>query len=237
MMAGCYGKVPALGDFLSRNLPATFVEAWDGWLRTVMAACARGGDGWVDRYLAAPIWRFALAPNTVGELGRAGILVPSVDRIGRCFPISVIVAIPAGVAASDMANVWAEGFERAEVLALGVIDRALDAEAFVTRVAELAPPDPSSAPPLFASERWTGNPPTRLGVRTLGAPPGIAGGRETASNLALELLSRSVGGYSLWWHLGWEDWPASTVLFSGLPPAEAACSMLIGPWKEWGWSA
>ena len=43
VVAGCYGKVPALGDFLSRNLPARFIETWYGWLRGALAECARAG--------------------------------------------------------------------------------------------------------------------------------------------------------------------------------------------------
>jgi type VI secretion system protein ImpM len=30
---GLYGKVPAIGDFVLRRLPARFVEPWDQWLR------------------------------------------------------------------------------------------------------------------------------------------------------------------------------------------------------------
>lgn len=240
-MAGCYGKIPALGDFLSRNLPATFVDSWDGWIRRVMASCARADDGWTERYLSAPIWRFALAPGTVGDTGRTGIMVPSVDRIGRCYPLTVVADLPAELSAIDVATAWEEGFERAEVLALGAIDRALDAETFVARVAALSAPSLVAGPADSIAGRWTAPPApgaTRggFGVRMPGAPTGQAEGRALMASLALPVLAEAVGGYSLWWHLGWEDRPPATALFVGLPPPEAACGMLLGDWENWGWS-
>jgi type VI secretion system protein ImpM len=27
--AGCYGKLPCLGDFVSRRLPRAFIQPWD----------------------------------------------------------------------------------------------------------------------------------------------------------------------------------------------------------------
>ena len=60
MAAGFYGKVPALGDFVGRGLPASFVDPFDLWLRAGLAASrARLGESWRDRYLTSPLWRFA----------------------------------------------------------------------------------------------------------------------------------------------------------------------------------
>lgn len=239
-MAGCYGKIPALGDFLSRNLPAAFVEAWDGWLRRVMGACARGGDdGWTDQYLAGPIWRFLLAPGAIGEVGRAGILVPSVDRIGRCFPLSIAIEIADGMPPLDMVGAWADGFERAEILAIGTLGRALDPETFVERVAGLPAPIPGPVPGPVA--RWV-QPDTpaagtrSAGARTGGAPLDAAGARGLIATLSPALLAAAPPSWSLWWHLDWEQRPATTVLFAGLPPPEAAVAMLLGAWKEGGWT-
>lgn len=235
-MAGCYGKIPALGDFLSRNLPAAFVEAWDGWLRRVMGACARSGDdGWTDLYLAGPIWRFLLAPGAIGETGRAGVLVPSVDRIGRCFPMTIATAIPDGMAPIDMVGAWAEGFERAEILAIGTLGRALDPETFVARVAGL--PAPTAAPAPAPVARWAQAESPATGTRTAGAPLDGAEARGLLATLSPPLLTAAPQSWSLWWHLDWEQRPATTVLFAGLPPPEAAGAMLRGMWKEGGWTA
>lgn len=236
-MAGCYGKIPALGDFLSRNLPGTFIDAWDGWLRRIMATSAHARDAvWVDRYLSAPIWRFALSPGVVGPTGRGGILVPSVDSVGRYFPLTIAVEIPEGVAAADMATAWGDGYERAEMLAIGAIGRALEPEAFVERVVNL--PNPMAVapaePPVAGS--WSQPPAPHMGVRRAGAPAENGNSRDVASSLALSMLAGSLQGFSLWWHLDWENRPATTVMFNGLPPPDAACGMLLGAWEDWGWS-
>ena len=87
LAAGCYGKLPSLGDFVSRRLPRSFVQPWDAWLQRALAASrARLGAGWLETYLASPFWRFALAPGLCGPEAWVGVLMPSTDRVGRTFP-------------------------------------------------------------------------------------------------------------------------------------------------------
>ena len=67
---GWYGKLPALGDFVSRRLPPEFVRTWDTWLQEGLGTTrAALGDGWLDCYLTAPIWRFVVLPGLVGSSG------------------------------------------------------------------------------------------------------------------------------------------------------------------------
>lgn len=80
-----------MGDFLRLNLSAGFVQAWDTWLQEAMlAARERFGDRWNDRYLSAPIWRFTLPGGQAGESAVSGILMASVDRVGRQFPLTLV---------------------------------------------------------------------------------------------------------------------------------------------------
>ena len=91
---GWYGKLAVLGDFASRRLPQHFVEACDAWLaRGVEASRAQLGARWLDVYLTGPIWRFAWAPGVVDAQGWFGVMMPSVDKVGRYFPL--LVARPA----------------------------------------------------------------------------------------------------------------------------------------------
>ena len=39
--------------------------------------------------MMAPIWRFALAPGVAGPLPMLGVMMPSVDRVGRQFPLTL----------------------------------------------------------------------------------------------------------------------------------------------------
>ncbi|MBK9616671.1 MAG: type VI secretion system-associated protein TagF, partial [Uliginosibacterium sp.] len=95
-LAGCYGKLPGLGDFLSRRLDPGFVAAWDRWLQAgLQDSRAHLGQQWSECYLNAPIWRFALAPGLCGERAMLGILMPSVDSVGRYFPFSILQEVTA----------------------------------------------------------------------------------------------------------------------------------------------
>ena len=57
---GLFGKLPAKGDFLARDLPPVVLQAWEGWLQTVMATSRdRLGPAWADRW---PTGRFPPRP-------------------------------------------------------------------------------------------------------------------------------------------------------------------------------
>jgi type VI secretion system protein ImpM len=49
------------------------------------------GDGWNACYLSAPIWRFTLPAGQAGPKSVLGVLMPSVDRVGRQFPLTLVV--------------------------------------------------------------------------------------------------------------------------------------------------
>lgn len=92
---GWYGKLPTLGDFASRRLEATFIDPWDAWLAEGIAALRTQAEStWLDHYLASPVWRFMLMPGVIGlDTAMAGVLMPSVDRVGRYFPLTLIAPI------------------------------------------------------------------------------------------------------------------------------------------------
>ena len=90
---GWYGKLPTLGDFASRRLEGAFIEPWDQWLVAGLAAHReRLGEGWLDAYLGCPVWRFMLMPGVLAHEPHAlaGVLMPSVDKVGRYFPLTLV---------------------------------------------------------------------------------------------------------------------------------------------------
>ena len=98
-LPGWYGKLPTLGDFASRRLAVGFIETWDDWLAHGMAAWRAGAPGeWLDEYLAGPTWKFVLMPGVLpgppGATAWAGVLMPSIDRVGRHFPFTVAQPLP-----------------------------------------------------------------------------------------------------------------------------------------------
>ncbi|MCL4747415.1 MAG: type VI secretion system-associated protein TagF [Burkholderiaceae bacterium] len=87
---GWFGKLPSTGDFVGRRLPAEFQNSWDQWLQDGLTHSRRNrGDNWLDLYLVFPVWRFVLPAGRLGQSGWCGVLMPSVDRVGRYFPLTI----------------------------------------------------------------------------------------------------------------------------------------------------
>jgi type VI secretion system protein ImpM len=58
------------------------------------------GEDWLPTWNMAPIWRFALSPGCCGRDAVLGLWMPSVDRVGRQFPLTfAAVAVDVGIAA------------------------------------------------------------------------------------------------------------------------------------------
>lgn len=87
-MAFLFGKLPTHGDFLSRGLDDVATGALDDFLSASLSQAATLED-FDDLYPSAPAWRFLieLDGKTV-----CGLIAPSVDKVGRQFPIVVGVA-------------------------------------------------------------------------------------------------------------------------------------------------
>jgi type VI secretion system protein ImpM len=86
---GFYGKLPARGDFVRAGLPRAFTDPWDDWLRVAIAGSrAAMGEDWLPAYLESPVWRFTLPAGLCGPLPAVGLMLPSVDKAGRYFPLT-----------------------------------------------------------------------------------------------------------------------------------------------------
>jgi type VI secretion system protein ImpM len=123
---GWYGKLPTLGDFASRRLAADFIEPWDAWLGEGIAAQReRMGDAWLEAYLASPTWRFVLMPESIPGLAPAralaGVLMPSVDRVGRYFPLTLVTELEPLPASADALEALLAWLHRLEDVALDAL--------------------------------------------------------------------------------------------------------------------
>lgn len=158
-LCGFAGKLPARGDFVGAGLPRDFLDPWHAWQSQVIAGSrALMGESWLDAFLEAPVWRFHLRAGLCGPRAVIGLLLPSVDKVGRYFPLTFAAlpapdapdAEPSAPAAWDS---WLDGVE-----ALGRL--ALDEDAPPDRL--LPPPCPIFPPAIFppdtsgdASLWWT----------------------------------------------------------------------------------
>lgn len=134
-MAILFGKLPAHGDFIARGLSDADVERLDDFLSASLSAAATI-DGFEDLYAAAPAWRFV---KTIAGKAVCGVLAPSVDRVGRQFPIL------AGVAAGADVDLHIDACEAQLYQAFA---EGLDADALYARLS--AAPEPEGSPPASA---------------------------------------------------------------------------------------
>ena len=125
--AGYYGKLPARADFVSRRLPRLTIAAWDSWLEASLAYSQMAlGPAWQDLYLTAPAWRFALPARACGEAALIGVMTPSVDAVGRCFPLLLAQPCAEPAEPARLATGAAVWFEAAEPLALQALTDQCD---------------------------------------------------------------------------------------------------------------
>ena len=206
---GWYGKLPTLGDFASRRLAVGFIEPWDDWLTHGIAAWrAEAPDGWLDEYLCGPTWQFILMPGVVpGAPGRsawAGVLMPSIDRVGRHFPLTVAqpLDLPSDDRDTETLLRWLRSLE----------DLAVDALHDDWSVEQL-----ESA--LNALGRWQANPLSHLAAPPPGADLDLSA---HAPGSSLWMVAGSDGRTRLFTAPGLPAGPAFRKLLAGRPDAAAA---------------
>ena len=137
---GAYGKMPALGDFFRLGAEREFVTPWDIWLQATLLTAQRDlGSGFEPAYMSAPIWRFSLPPSVAGSQGVVGVLMPSVDRVGRRFPLTLLAQTGYEEQAPLRNLIW-QGpvLDKVEALALDALDDAMTREILYERLAPLA---------------------------------------------------------------------------------------------------
>lgn len=215
--SGWYGKIPATGDFIARRMPGAFCDAWSGWLQAALdGARERLGGRWRDDFLSMPVWRFVLTGGLVTPNAWAGVMVPSVDAVGRYFPLALASALPAtrldAPATLFAARSW---FATMEEVALSAIAPRAD----------IAAVDAATAVRPFRAE-W------------LQASRASAPAFDTPATMAcLELPRRSSAGYHAAWLAEVSDIFGCTLLVCDeLPPPGPFCAMMDGRWIEHGWA-
>jgi type VI secretion system protein ImpM len=100
--------------------------------------------------MSAPIWRFTLAAGVLGRMTVQGAVMPSVDRVGRLFPLTVLRAVP-GIATAGALHLAADDdFATLEDAMLETLDADGSRDALAERLRQM--PD-LSPPPATAMRR------------------------------------------------------------------------------------
>ena len=238
MDVGLYGKLPSHGDFLRRRTSDAFVGPWDAWLQDSMAASrAALGDRWLDIYLTSPAWRFIGEAGICGPAPILGLMVPSVDRVGRYFPLTLVAELPvdAGLPSISRSSPF---FETAERLVIETLEsEPVDFESFDQRVANLA----DYLTFVTVPERVILE---RAAAAVLGGDAQacwqipIASVQELApafEQLLFHGLSDTYRPLMFWWTDGSSNVEPSCLVARGLPQPDTFAALLDGSWAQHRW--
>jgi type VI secretion system protein ImpM len=221
MSAGLFGKLPARRDFISANASKRFLHVWEPWLQSGIAMSRRMlGPAWTEAYNRAPIWRFWLGPDFCGE-ATIGAFMPSVDGVGRAFPLTIFAGEAENFVAPPEVNSNERWCEDAEAILLEALEEGVTLEAILDKVAMMPAP--------FAQPR-------------AGAPEGLSELRDGAiliRNVDRETLRafgearqfgnrRAFARQSFWWTIGGEGFQPLVLSQAGLPTAVRFTNMLTG---------
>ena len=225
--AGFFGKLPSRGEFVTRRLGRDFVDPWDRWLQdAIVSSREQLGEDWLDLYLTAPIWRFALSGGICGGRPVIGVLMPSVDSVGRFFPLTIALSgtdWPAPAVLVQAAQPW---FDAAEELALSALAEGGAFEAFETAVEQLAPPPVAADLGERAAD-------TEDGTRSIGWR--FSGGAGCYGLIADAALQARFPQYCVWWTNGSPQVEPSLLVSPGLPPIGGFSAFIDGRWPSHGW--
>ncbi len=219
---GAFGKMPDVGDFFRLNAPGGFVRVWDSWLQQLMLEAQTVYGAEFDRhYMSAPLWRFTLAAGLAGPAKIMGVLMPSVDRVGRRFPLTLMVQLDTpGPPALDHLRERIL-FEKLEDIALSTLENGMSKDRLWSDLQGLDVPDLRAAVPL----RHEGTTFVLTGSGTDGSA--------VETHLAGALLAQHSPGGSLW--SAYLDSGPRMMVCADLPLGRPGCGLFdLGAaiWRE-----
>lgn len=232
---GFYGKFPVRGDFVTRHLTMDFIKPWDDWLQSAIAASREQmGEAWLETYLTSPLWRFVLSSGLCGVDRWAGVMMPSVDRVGRYFPLTIVSTIDGRCGLSYLMSSAGNWFHQIEELALTALENDFDLGRFESALAKLPSPQPletgDGASPNTSHRDSDGKPAFQVGMKQADDLS------QAFAGLSEKLLEQYVPSFSLWNTIGSEQVEGSLIACQGLPPVDAFSSFLDGSWHRHGWN-
>jgi len=84
-----YGKLPAHSDYVMLNFPAAIETALHQWSARMLSETehALGRELWLQAFLQADPCGCVLQADCPDSASFCGVMIPSVDRVGRYFPL------------------------------------------------------------------------------------------------------------------------------------------------------
>ena len=230
MRAGLFGKLPAKRNFIAIRTPQPFLDTWEPWVQGSVAASRQLlGEAWLDAYMTAPIWRFWLGAGLCGATV-IGAFMPSVDGVGRYFPLTIFSIAPEEHPLSppeiDAQTEWFKGVEN---LLLSALNDATSFEKLTDALDTLAPPTIAGAgnagrteQPLFL----------RGGATTRSAPQQDF---ETVfCDLRLRNHASAYADRSFWWTIGGENFEPQAIAATKFIDPYIFAGLMTGKFDDLG---
>ncbi len=225
---GVYGKLPMHGDFVSRNLPAAFIKRWDEWLQLYIASSKEQmGDEWLDIYLTSPIWRFVLSSGVIDQQHWAGIMLPSVDQVGRYYPFSMVMPLAPELNPFEFISFHTHWFEEIEELALQALDEQFSVDQLVDQVNNVHVDFTLSQTKIGQS--------FDLSSIQMDMAFDEQSLLSVYAGLLDSIMLKTMNCYSIWTTRGSEKITPCFMNVKNLPAANQLPAMMDGQWRYWGW--
>jgi type VI secretion system ImpM family protein len=229
---GFFGKIPLTGDFIHRRMNSVFMNRWDEWLKVnILHSQNMLGERWLPIYSQSPMWRFCIAPGVIDDKAYLGIMIPSVDSVGRYFPLTVVQSVEAKAIPfilSTKANQW---FQNIEDLLLDLLEGYESVvQVFDTKISALQADWINDLPSIPSGlNTQDNNYSLQLEVSDAGSI------NHSLSSLMLQNLLGSKKGFTFWWNEGSQAYQPNILLSDHLPAQNQFCALLDGSWQEHQW--
>ena len=222
MLVGLYGKLPSKRDFIAISAPRGFLDAWEPWIQGgVSASTMRLGNQWKPVFLRAPIWRFWLGGQVCGETVM-GAFMPSLDAVGRYFPLTLFVrAEPGQPLPPPEIEPQDEWFEAVETLLLSTLDDGASFDDTLAGLRGLASPQ---LPPTPARTR-------SLQDGTVFADPTESGFPDAFRSARVADPAQAYAASTFWWTAGGEGFSPATLSRRLMPDPFTFIAMMTGTFQ------
>ncbi len=227
---GIFGKLPAKRDFVALDIPQVVLTPWETWLQREIAQSRQQlGRDWVAAFLKAPIWRFSCGSRVLGRAA-TGVLMPSVDGVGRYFPLTILALGAEGAEfPAPLGPHQSAIYDALETHILDALDPDCAYDGFIEGVRGLTPPEavPEAEAGAFVS------PPLETGsTGSDSTGPEPLASQHAALQRWVERRARAVN--SIWWTQGGEGFAPRMLAVGGLPAGRLFAAMLTGAFDSAG---
>lgn len=229
---GYFGKLPGAGDFVRRRLPPDFIDRWDRCFEAALYA-SRGvfGENWRAGWRASPVWRFALSPGICGAPAWVGLMGPSLDRVGRGFPMVLAAPLRDADAVVRVLREGGRWFAALQCVYMEAqADETTDAASFEARVLALREPLHELSHSMASDA-----PEINWGLGDHWRVPWL----RAAENELLRRWNACMAARDgcLWWSHGGARVPPTVLLTRGLPEPAAYAGFLDASYAPTPWQS